>query len=144
MEKSDDLFRRVRNIPLYLKEDGSISSAIYKDSKGVSMDEGAERFVDDIIADEQRLHELYNVNRSDEERNGAYRLVAIAGLDKENCKEKNVYIESAPIENENPYHVLLKKNKDEIVLTSSQCKYLSKRTRVVKSYDPRIKENIVS
>ena len=142
--KSNDLFRRVRNIPLYVKEDGSISSAIYKDSKGVSMDDGAGRSIEEIIKDEQRLHEVYNAHRSDEERNGSHRLIAIAELDKECCKEKNVYIEPAAIKGENPYHVLLKRSKDEVVLTSSQCKYLSKNTKVVKSYDPKIKEADVS
>lgn len=59
MMKINDLYRRMRNKPLlYVKEDGTISSAIYKDSQGGSVDIDDGRDLDTIIQIEEELHNM--------------------------------------------------------------------------------------
>ena len=53
MPEINRVFRRIRNLPMYIKEDGTISSAIYSDSKGVSVNIDAGRDISDIIEDEE-------------------------------------------------------------------------------------------
>ena len=54
-----EVYRRVKSKPVFMKE-GRPSSALFKDSKGVSVDRDAGRNLNDIIVDEERLHALYN------------------------------------------------------------------------------------
>lgn len=135
MLEINDLFRRIRNIPQYIKSDGTISSAIYLDSNGVSVDADDKRILDEIIKDEERLHYFYNQGRTEDELKGPYKLAMIASVDKNSCVEKNIHIEPSPIEGENPYHVLLKRSESQIPLSGSQRKHLQKNTKIVKKYD---------
>lgn len=132
MDEIKTLYRRRRNLPTYLKSNGEISSALFLDSKGVSVDIDGNREIDEIITDEERLHLLYNADRQDTLLE--YKLKAIHSVSKENCDEKEVYIESAPIEGENRYHALLKRSEDVIILTPSQRKYLARNAKTIKEY----------
>lgn len=137
MPEINDLYRRVRKHPMYIKENGKVSSAIYSDKKGVSVDIDDGRELDTIIKVEEDLHVFYNKPLLEEDPEGPYKLVAIAAVSKNVCDEKEVLIELEPVEN-NPYHAILKKSAEKIDLTSSQKKYLADRTRVIKSYDKNL------
>lgn len=50
-----EIYRRVKSKPIFMK-DGRPSSALFKDSKGVSVDRDGGRGLDEIIMDEERLH----------------------------------------------------------------------------------------
>lgn len=138
MPEINRVFRRIRNLPMYIKEDGTISSAIYSDSKGVSVNIDAGRDISDIIEDEERLHFLYNGEKIEGDPEGPYKLLAIASVDKVYCDQKNVCIDLAPIDGENNFHALLKGSENKILLSPGQRKYLSKNTAIVKSYDEKI------
>lgn len=135
MLKINDVYRRIRNKPMYIKDNGTISSAVYLDSHGVSVDIDNDRKIEDIIADEERLHNFYNRDKIQGDSDSEYKLVAIADVKEEICQEKNILIEHVPIKDENPYHALLKRSKEKNELTSSQRKHLAKESRIVKTYD---------
>lgn len=121
--------RRVKNKPLYIKGEG-FSSALFKDSKGVSVDKDNGRTEEDVIDDEQRLH-MYYMQKNNQVGNDAERLIAIVAVDKEIIDEKNVCVENAALP-ENMHHALLKRSESEIALTSSQAKGLAKHARILK------------
>lgn len=134
MPEINELFRRVRNNPIYYK-DGKVSSAIFLDSKGVSVDIDDGRELEEIVLAEEGLHEFYNKEALLSEHAEKYKLIAITSVTKESCDEKNVFVELEPIEGENPYHAIIKRTPEIIELTGSQRKYLAKHARVVKSYN---------
>lgn len=134
MVEINELFRRMRNLPMYIKDNGKISSAFYSDSKGVSVNVDDNREIDIIISDEERLHEYYNI---EQKTNDEYRLIAIISIKKNDCVKKEVCIQLDPVEN-NPYHAILKKSQEKIQLTSGQRKYLANVSKVVKSYDKEL------
>lgn len=118
------LFRRLKNIPQYWKKDTNRpTSAIFKDSKGVSVDRCNFRCQEDIINDEERLHKLYG---------GGASLKGIVSVRKENCDE--VLVKYDPVES-NDYHSVIYNNEDTIVLTSGQAKKLAKQCIIEKLYD---------
>ncbi len=128
------IYRRVKSKPIFMK-DGRPSSALFKDSKGVSVDRDAGRTIDDIISDEERLHSLYNAELTDEEiKEKGEELKAIIGLTDEQCDSVGVCVIPDPIYGENEYHALLQKSETEIQLSKSQAKSLAKVASVIKSY----------
>lgn len=129
-----EIYRRVKSKPIFMK-DGRPSSALFKDSKGVSVDRDAGRTIDDIIADEERLHSLYNAGLTDEEiKEKGEELKAIIGLTYEQCDSVEACVIPDPIHGENEYHALLQKSETEIQLSKSQAKSLAKVAIVIKSY----------
>lgn len=138
MPEINKVFRRIRNLPLYIKKDGTISSAIYSDSKGVSVDIDDNRNIEDIVLDEERLHILYNGEKIEVDPEGPYKLIAIASTGKINCDEKNVCIELAPIEGENDFHAILKGAENRILLSPGQRKHLVRNTAIIKTYDEKV------
>ncbi len=135
MHEINQLYRRVRKLPIYIKENGTISSAFYRDSKGVSVSIDAGRLEKDIIEAEERLHYFYNKSEIDRDPEGVFKLIAIASVSKTVCDEKDVVIKMEPDEAVNPYHAILRKSETEIPLTPGQRKYLAKNTKIIKSYD---------
>ena len=116
-------------------KDGRPSSALFKDSKGVSVDRDAGRKIDDIISDEERLHALYTNGLSDEEiKEHGEELEAIVQLTDEQCDSVEACVIPDPIRGENEYHALLQKSETEIQLSKSQAKTLAKMATIVKSY----------
>lgn len=129
-----EIYRRVKSKPVFMK-DGRPSSALFKDSKGVSVNRDAGRTIDDIISDEERLHSLYNANLTDEKiKEKGEELRAIIGLTREQCDSVEVCVIPDPIYGENEYHALLQKSETEIPLSKSQAKSLAKAARVIKNY----------
>lgn len=116
-------------------KDGRPSSALFKDSKGVSVDRDAGRRLEDIIVDEERLHALYNAGMSDEEiKEKGEKLKAIVSLTDEQCDAVKVCVIPDPIEGENENHALIQKSETEIQLSKSQARNLAKMATIVKSY----------
>ena len=136
MDKKDwkTIYRRVKSKPIFIK-DGKPTSAIFKDSHGVSVNKDANRDLSVIIQEEERLHKFYNRNltESDIKQKGE-ELRAIVSLTDEDCDAVGAYLLSDPIEEENPYHALLQKSETEIQLTKGQAKSLAKKAYIVKSY----------
>lgn len=128
------IYRRVKRKPIFMKDDCP-SSALFKDSFGVSVDRDMGRALKDIIEDEERLHNYYNRDLAEEEiKQRGEGLRAIISLTDENCDEVGVCVLADPIEGENPYHALLQKSETEVLLTKGQARALAKAAKIVKSY----------
>lgn len=128
------IYRRVKSKPILMK-DGRPSSALFKDSKGVSVDRDAGREINDIISDEERLHSLYTNGLSDEEiRERGEELKAIIELTDSQCDSVDACVLPDPINGENEYHALLQKSETEIQLSKSQAKTLAKSATIIKNY----------
>lgn len=128
------IYRRVKSKPIFMKDDRP-SSALFKDSKGVSVNKDAGRKVDDIISDEERLHALYINGLSDEEiKEQGEELKAIIQLTNVQCDSVGACVIDDPIHGENEYHALLQKSETEIQLSKGQAKSLAKMATIVKSY----------
>lgn len=129
------VYRRVKNKPIYIKDNG-FTSALFKDSQGVSVNVDAGRTEKEVIEDEECLHNYYNRNLSNEEIvERGENLIAILSLSKTQCEQANVYVKSDPIEGENENHALIQKTKDEIKLTKTQARQLAKMATIVKKYN---------
>ena len=128
------IYRRVKSKPVFMK-DGRPSSALFKDSKGVSVDRDAGRTIDEIIIDEERLHALYNKGMTDDEiREKGEELRAIIALTNEQCEFVDVCVIPDPIKDENEFHALIQKSETEIQLSKSQARNLAKMATIIKSY----------
>lgn len=125
--------RRIRNKPMFIHEDGSVCSSLFKDSQGVSVNKDHRRNIESIIADEERLHRLY-CSETEEIEDPEKRLVAITSIDKTVCEENSVYVKDDPIPDINPHHCLLQKSETDIVLTRVQAKALARGARFIKRY----------
>ena len=129
-----EIYRRVKSKPVFMKE-GRPSSALFKDSKGVSVDRDMGRKLNEIIADEERLHALYNAEMTDEEiKEKGEELKAIISLTDEQCDLVEVCIIPDPIPGENEYHALIQKSAIDIPLSKSQARSLAKMAVIRKSY----------
>ena len=116
-------------------KNGRPSSALFKDSLGVSVDKDMGRSLDDIIEDEERLHNFYNKDLTDEEiKEKGEELRAIISLTDEACDEAEVCVFSDPIEGENLYHAILQRSETEILLTKGQARALARASKIVKQY----------
>ena len=122
--------RRVRNKPLFLKGDG-VSSAFYKDSKGVSVSKDCDRGRESIIEDEERIHQLFHPEGA--EIDNTYKLIGIVSIDKLNIESNNVEIVDQP-EEYNPFHAVLCRNQNTIRLSSAQAKALARQSVFIKRY----------
>ena len=128
------IFRRVKSKPIFMK-DGKPSSALFKDSKGVSVDRDGGRNMDDIISHEEHLHCLYTKELSDEEmKEAGEELKAIIQLTDSQCDSVGICVIPDPIDGENEYHALLQKSETEIQLSKSQARKLARLAMVVKNY----------
>lgn len=129
-----EVYRRVKSKPVFMK-DGRPSSALFKDSKGVSVNRDAGRSLSDIIVDEERLHALYNVGMTEEEvKEKGEELKAIISLTDEQCDSVKVCVIPDPIDGENENHAVIQKSKTEIQLSKSQARNLAKISTIVKNY----------
>lgn len=128
------IYRRVKSKPIFMK-DGRPSSALFKDSNGVSVDRDGGRELSAIITDEERLHILYNAGLTDEQiKEEGQELKAIIELSAAQCDSVDVCVVPDPIPEENENHALIQKNETEIQLSKSQAKNLAKLATVIKSY----------
>lgn len=123
--------RRIRNKPIFFK-DGRPSSALFKDSKGVSVDKDEGRTKEEIIKEEENLHKFYNSTNDSIENE--MQLKAIISVTKETCDNHAVQIIDSPLE-ENKHHALLQKSETIVELTKGQAKALAKSAEVLKEYN---------
>lgn len=130
-----EIYRRIKCKPVFMK-DGRPSSALFKDSNGVSVNRDGGRALSQIVADEERLHNLYNSRFTDQEieKNGEG-LKAIISLTGEQCDSESVCVIPDPILGENEYHALIQKSETEVQLSKSQARNLARMAKIVKSYD---------
>lgn len=122
--------RRVRNKPDFFK-DGKVTSSVFKDSKGVSIDKSNRRSIGVIIDDEERLHRENNIEKEKDEQ---YRLKAIVSVDEQLCGERAVEIHDDPVEN-NLHHAILRQSEEKIRLTQGQAKALANGAIFIKQYN---------
>ena len=123
--------RRVRNKPNFIKENG-VSSALFKDSKGVSVNKDHGRTIPVMLLDEERLHRLYcETDEQDESM-----LKAIVSIDRGICESKGVLVRDVPLK-ENKHHSILLRSEEKIQLTDSQAKALARSAKIIKKYDSR-------
>ena len=136
MENKDwkAVYRRVKNKPIFMKE-GRPSSALFKDSKGVSVDMDAERDEKQIIEDEEQLHKFYCRKMGEDEiKEKGEDLRAIIKVSNEVCATEKVCVISDPITGENENHALIQRSETEIQLTKRQAKGLARGAKIVKEY----------
>lgn len=113
-KNSDILSRVIRPYPNYFRSDGSISSAVFKDSKGVSVD-----YITDRL--DQEVKETFLKRFPDS--------YGEARVSVQSCINRNCKVKPDPTDS-NPYHsLILGNNKPQ--LTSGQAKYLSSNSNVI-------------
>lgn len=114
---SETLYRMV-NPKMWVTEENRISSALFKDKKGVSVDRDIERSQDEVIREfEGRGKELKGV-------------VAIGVKE---CHSIPVLVSEDPIP-ENTYHALIVDSVEKIQLSKSKLKKIAEMCRLVKEY----------
>lgn len=99
-------------IPMFWKENGEISSAVFKDKRGLSVERAGDRDEDDVISD-MRLF-FYGT------------IIRILASD---CYECNAVLRYMPTRR-SIYHSEIHGSEDRTLLSQSQCKYLAKRARI--------------
>ena len=115
----EKLYRAIKPIPTMWKTIDNKrvpSSAVFKDSKGVSVDRQFYRENEIAIEYLSSSKEGYD----------------ILSITVNNCEDLSIVYQADPIE-DNPYHSLILRNlNDKIELTSSQAKHLSKIAKLEK------------
>lgn len=126
LKKCENFFRRVSEKPNFWKKaTNRPSSALFKDSKGVSVNKVSGRFLVDVISFEEGMHERY--------ASAILGLRAIVSVSDENCNEKEILIKEDPLE-DNRYHALVIKSESSLQLTDGQAKHLAKVCNIEKLY----------
>lgn len=118
LHKSERLFRKIPDNPIMFKENGEISSAVFKDSLGCSVDRQGTR----------SLAEVYQsfADRFGESEKG---IVAVADVSVQDCCDKNAVVKELP-ENDNPYHCEIHGSNEKEQLSQGQARYLAKVANV--------------
>ncbi len=115
------LFRLVIANPSHWKSnENRPSSAIFKDSKGVSVDRDGGRSDDDCA---DFLEDKLGKGK------------AVVKINVGFCRSKSILVTSDPLE-ENPYHAVLQRSEVDIELTASQAKFLARNCELVRE-NPR-------
>lgn len=114
----EKLYRKVIIKPdFWKKSTGQPSSAVFKDSKGVSVDRDGGRLQNQVI-------DAFK-NRFGEEN-----MKALVSVTIEYCTEVDVFLKYAPIP-DNKYHTEIHNTPTEIRLTSAKARKLAKNCNVV-------------
>ena len=127
------VIRRVNDKPQFFHSDGTVSSALFKDSKGVSVDKDHYRLIEEIVSDEERLNEYYN-DIAVKEGKQKNKLKALVTIDKIVCDSLSIFVKDDPIPEINIHHCLLLKNNEEISLSNRQAKELAMASVCIKKY----------
>lgn len=115
----EPLFRAVKPTNIYWKDDGTVSSAAFKDSQGASVDRLGDRLESDAV---NALH--HNMPTS-----------GIISVTYQNCLDVNAVVQYKP-KDTNLYHSEIHGSNTKVKLTSSQCKNLIKKALI------RLKPNV--
>jgi len=113
----EKLFRAVYPpdlMPMFWKENGKLSSAVFKDKKGLSVERAGGR-TDKRIIDEMRII-FYGT------------IISVLVKDCIDCNSVVKYMPSK----RSKYHSEIHGSEERILLTQSQCKYLADRAIVCK------------
>ena len=117
-EKIDDeeyLYRRVPLKPIFwVPNENRISSALFKDSKGVSVDRQGQRTEEDVI----------------NTFTASFELRAVVKLKVEDCRKIGTYVQYKPIP-ENLFHSEITESETEISIKSSKARKLQEASIVV-------------
>lgn len=101
-------------MPMFWKENGEISSAVFKDKRGLSVERAGDRDEDKVIND---MHLFFYGT-----------LISIMAGDCFGCNAVLKYLPTRRSE----YHSEIHGGEDRILLSQSQCKYLAKRASIYK------------
>ena len=119
MTEQFDVFERLYRavyppeiMPVFWKENGEISSAVFKDKRGLSVERAGDRDEDRAIIDMRLFF------------NGT--IISVSARD---CFGGNAVPKYLPTKRSS-YHSEIHGGEDRILLSQSQCKYLAKRARV--------------
>ena len=112
------LYRAVTLNPIFWKNDCQRpSSALFKDSKGVSVDRDGQRTDNDII---KNFNEKFKNN-----------IKAIVSINAATCRnELNLFLKASPCD-DNIYHAEIHNSDKEIQLKSSQARRLSEKVKII-------------
>lgn len=112
---SEKLYRAVyppELMPMFWKENGEISSAVFKDKRGLSVERSGGRPEDEVIIDMSLFFSG-----------------SIISILVRNCNSCNAVLKYLPTKR-SKYHSEIHGSEDKIILSPSQCKYLAKNARV--------------
>ena len=110
-EDKENLFRAIYPETIrkmYWKADGKLSSAAFKDKKGLSVDRSGNRSNIEVYKDFKKRFKGH-----------------IFYVNVKQCKDLNILLKYLP-SNKNKYHCELHKNETEALLDKYQCKQLAK------------------
>lgn len=110
-EAKEKLYRAVfppEMVPMFWKENGQISSAVFKDKNGLSVERAGNRQEKRIL---EYMHRLFTG--------------LIISVNYQNCNDCGAYAIYLPSKRSN-YHSEIHGSRERIVLSPSQCKYLAR------------------
>ena len=112
-EDAEKLYRAVTPTDMFMKADGTITSAAFKSSDGCSVDRG---------------------NYREDEEAAAFMKQSLSGsiymFFVKDCRDRDIFSRYEPIET-NPYHSGLYKNETLDKMTPGQCKHLASVAKCV-------------
>lgn len=106
-ENDEKLYRAILPLEPFVKKDGSISSAAFKDRNGLSVDRQMHRF------NHEAVEFIKNMKSG-----------SIVSITVGICRNENILCVYCPVE-DNKYHSELHKDENKKALTSAQAKHLS-------------------
>lgn len=109
----EKLYRAVRPIDMFWKEDGTLSSAAFQDSNGLSVDRGNYR--EDREAKRRLLMNLHGT---------------VVMFSVKDCNDVTAIVKYLPTE-DNEYHSEVHKSVTEKKLTKSQQRHLAKVAKII-------------
>ena len=117
VERDEELYRLVLNRPEYWKPElERLSSAIFKDSNGVSVDRDGER------SSKQIIDAL--INRKSKP------MIAVISIGAGFCIDLPTCVKAKPLE-ENEHHAEIHDSEEKIQISGSKTKKLSKKAKIV-------------
>ena len=108
------LYRAVRPDSIFWKEDGSLTSAAFKDKNGLSVQRG------DYRADKEVVEEMMRIGFEGR----------IVRVDVSDCNDANAIVVYVPMD-DNEYHSEIHSSNDKILLTSGQARQLARSAVVI-------------
>lgn len=97
---------------IYWKKDGTLSSAVFKDRRGLSVERGYFRKDDDVIEEMKKFF-----------------AGCIVSFTVQNCKEVDAVIKYKPT-SRSKYHSEVHGSEDKILLSSGQCRKLAQAVKI--------------
>ena len=118
-DENEKIYRAVLPVSMYWKNNGTVSSAAFKDKNGLSTDRAGGRITKECV--------LFMRSR----RRGA-----VVSVTVKMCNEVNAILKFLPIKDEDEYHSEIHKSQETILLTDKQAKYLAHNAKI--EYNPAI------